>query len=75
MGETVIGHGPDWAAALEDLDWPAGSILAVGSGSAGPVERVFLGSRSSRIVRNSPVPVVVLPRGSVRVLAERAEQG
>ena len=28
---------------------------------AGPLERVFLGSRASKIVRNAPVPVVALP--------------
>lgn len=72
---AVIGHGPDWAAALEDIGWTQGSILAVGSSSAGPIERVFLGSRSSKIVRHSPVPVVVVPRGAAAALAERAEEG
>ena len=34
----------------------------------GPVARVFIGSRSSKIVRHSPVPVVVVPReASTRV--------
>lgn len=69
----VVGHGHDWADALEDIGWSDGSILAVGSSSVGPLERVFLGSRSSKIVRHSPVPVVVLPRGAARDLAERAE--
>jgi nucleotide-binding universal stress UspA family protein len=69
----VIGHGTDWAEALEDIGWDDGSILAVGSSPAGPLERVFLGSRSSKIVRQSPVPVVVLPRGATHDLATRAE--
>jgi len=69
----VIGHGTDWAEALEDVAWDDGSLLAVGSSSVGPLERVFLGSRSSKIVRHSPVPVVVLPRGATHELAERAE--
>ncbi|MHA6784369.1 universal stress protein [Pseudonocardia saturnea] len=73
--EAVIGYGPDWAAALEDLEWGEGAVLAVGSSSAGPLERVFIGSRSSKIVRHSPVPVVVVPRGAAGVLAERAGQG
>jgi nucleotide-binding universal stress UspA family protein len=73
--EAVIGYGRDWAAALEALGWGEGAVLAVGSSSAGPLERVFIGSRSSKIVRHSPVPVVVVPRGSAGVLAERAEQG
>ena len=69
----VIGHGTDWAEALEDVAWDDGSVLAVGSSSVGPLERVFLGSRSSKIVRHSPVPVVVLPRGATHELAAQAE--
>ena len=45
----------------------------VGSSTAGPLERVFLGSRASKIVRNAPVPVVALPGGAVERLADAAE--
>lgn len=72
---AVVGYGSDWAAAIEDIGWDDGDLLAVGSSTAGPLEHVFIGSRSSRIVRHSPVPVVVVPRGAARALAERAEQG
>jgi nucleotide-binding universal stress UspA family protein len=37
-------------------------MLAVGSSSRGEIRRVFLGSHSGKIIRNSPVPVMVLPR-------------
>jgi nucleotide-binding universal stress UspA family protein len=60
--ETVIGYGRDWHEAVEDVGWTDGDLLVVGSSSVGPLARVFLGSRASKIVRNSPVPVVVLPR-------------
>jgi nucleotide-binding universal stress UspA family protein len=73
--EAAVGHGGDWAAAIEDIGWDDGDLLAVGSSTAGPLEHVFIGSRSSRIVRHSPVPVVVVPRGALRALADRAEQG
>jgi nucleotide-binding universal stress UspA family protein len=73
--EAVIGHGETWDEALEDVEWDDGDVLVVGSSSIGPIARVFLGSRASKIVRHSPVPVVVVPRGAVEVLAERAEQG
>jgi nucleotide-binding universal stress UspA family protein len=73
--ESVVGHGADWAAAIEDIGWEEGDLLAVGSSIAGPLEHVFIGSRSSRIVRHSPVPVVAVPRDAARALAERAEQG
>jgi nucleotide-binding universal stress UspA family protein len=70
--ESVVGYGPDWAGAIEEIGWAEGDLLAVGSSTAGPFERVFIGSRSSRIVRHSPVPVVVVPRGAAQALAERA---
>jgi nucleotide-binding universal stress UspA family protein len=70
--EAVVGHGEDWADALEDVDWVDGDVLVVGSSGVGPLARVFLGSRASKIVRNSPVPVVALPRGTVEDLADRA---
>jgi nucleotide-binding universal stress UspA family protein len=73
--EAVVGHGSDWATAIEDIGWDDGDLLAVGSSTAGPLEHVFIGSRSSRIVRHSPVPVVVVPRGATRALAERAGIG
>ena len=46
-------------------------MLVVGSSSIGPVARVFLGSRADKIVRHSPVPVVLVPRGA----ASRAGAG
>jgi nucleotide-binding universal stress UspA family protein len=47
-------------------------VLVVGSSELGPVAQVFLGSRASKIVRHSPVPVVVVPRARAEELAERA---
>jgi nucleotide-binding universal stress UspA family protein len=72
--ESVVGYGTDWEGAIEEIGWQNGDLLAVGSSPAGPVERVLIGSRSSRIVRHSPVPVVVVPRGAAQALAERAER-
>jgi nucleotide-binding universal stress UspA family protein len=39
-------------------------VLVVGSSRLGPVARVFLGSNSTKIIRSSPVPVLVIPRGA-----------
>jgi nucleotide-binding universal stress UspA family protein len=36
----------------------------VGSSMTGPAARVFLGSRASKILRHSPVPVVLVPRST-----------
>jgi nucleotide-binding universal stress UspA family protein len=71
--ETVIGHGGSWADALEDIEWTDEDVLTVGSSSVGPVSRVFLGTRSSKIVRYSPVPVVVVPRARAAEIAGAAE--
>jgi nucleotide-binding universal stress UspA family protein len=72
--DTVIGRGEDWDGAVRDLEWREGDILTVGSSESGPVAQVFLGSRATKIVRHSPVPVVVVPRGVAEELAERAAQ-
>ena len=70
--EAALGRGETWAEALEDVEWDDGDILVVGSSAIGPVRRVFLGSRASKIVRNSPVPVVVVPRAASAELADEA---
>jgi nucleotide-binding universal stress UspA family protein len=70
--EIVVGRGETWEEALEDVEWQEGDVLVVGSSSIGPVARVFLGSRATKIVQHSPVPVVVVPRGAVAELADEA---
>ena len=72
--ETAVAHGEDWESALDEVEWGAGDVLVVGSSSVGPVARVFLGSRSEKLIRHSPVPVVVVPRGAAEELAEEARQ-
>jgi nucleotide-binding universal stress UspA family protein len=59
---AVVGHGANWEEAIDDVEWRDGDLLVVGSSSAAPPARVFLGSRASRIIRHAPVPVVVVPR-------------
>ena len=70
---TAIGRGESWEEALEDVEWDDGDVLVVGSSTIGPVARVFLGSRGAKIVRHSPVPVVVVPRGAAAEIAEEAQ--
>ena len=71
--ESVVGRGENWEDALEDVEWADGDVLVVGSSSIGPIARVFLGSRSAKIVKHAPVPVVVVPRGVVAELADEAQ--
>jgi nucleotide-binding universal stress UspA family protein len=69
--EVVIGYGEDWDEALDDIEWQEGDVLAVGSSSVGQAAQVFLGSRAGKIVRHSPVPVVVVPRAAAKELADQ----
>jgi nucleotide-binding universal stress UspA family protein len=73
--ETVVGRGTSWTEAMDDVPWGEGDVLVVGSSELGPVAQVFLGSRASKIVRHSPVPVAVVPRGRAAELADRAVHG
>jgi len=57
--EVVGGRG--WREAVDAVEWVPGDLLVVGTRPAGPVARVFLGSHATKILRHSPVPVVVLP--------------
>jgi nucleotide-binding universal stress UspA family protein len=57
--EVVSGHS--WQEVLDKTGWEDGEMLTVGSSSRGEIRRVFLGSHSGKIIRNSPVPVMVLP--------------
>jgi nucleotide-binding universal stress UspA family protein len=61
--EVGIVEGRDWGDALERVAWDEGDVLVIGSSPQGLVARVFLGSTATRILRHSPVPVVLLPAG------------
>jgi nucleotide-binding universal stress UspA family protein len=60
--EVVVGSGHDWREAVEAVPWESGDILLLGSGAAGPLAHVFLGSVASKILRHAPVPVMIVPR-------------
>lgn len=61
--ESVVGQGTSWTEALADVEWAANDVLVVGA-STSPFSRFLLGSHASKIVRSSPVPVLVVPRNS-----------
>ena len=48
-------------------------MLLLGSGAAGPMAQVFLGSAASKILRHAPVPVMIVPkqRGSPTTTDDR----
>ena len=59
--DTSVAIGADWASAMASLEWRHDEILVLGSATGGLVSRVLLGSNANRIVRHSPVPVIVVP--------------
>jgi nucleotide-binding universal stress UspA family protein len=59
--DVVVGAGHDWNAAVESIGWNAGDMLVMGSGAAAPSAQVFLGSAAGKILRHSPVPLMIAP--------------
>ena len=59
--ELAVVSGNGWDQALDDAEWYDGEVLALGTSPRGDIARVFLGSRGAKIMRHSPVPVLVLP--------------
>ena len=59
-GEVLSGD--DVTAALLRFAWGPDDLLVCGSSRLGPVRRVLLGDMTFRILRGSPVPVLVMPR-------------
>jgi nucleotide-binding universal stress UspA family protein len=60
--DVVIGAGTEWREAVDSITWESGDLLLLGSGAAGPLAQVFLGSAASKIIRHAPVPVMIMPR-------------
>ncbi len=56
---VITGNG--WGEALDDTEWDDGELLALGTTSRRSIKTVFLGSHGAKIIRHSPVPVLVLP--------------
>lgn len=59
--ETLVVNGIGWDHALDAADWQDGELLALGTSPRAEIARVFLGSRGTKIMRHSPVPVLVFP--------------
>lgn len=59
--ESALASGRSWAGAMDTLDWQRDDVMAVGSSSSHRLAQVFLGSSAAKIVRNAPVPVIVVP--------------
>jgi nucleotide-binding universal stress UspA family protein len=57
--QVITGKG--WAQALDSTEWDDGELLVLGTTNRRGIKGVFLGSHGAKIIRHSPVPVLVLP--------------
>ena len=57
-----IAEGEDFEEAMAAVDCDPDELLVCGSGTAGPLRRVFLGDTAQKILRAATVPVLVVPR-------------
>jgi nucleotide-binding universal stress UspA family protein len=65
-----IAEGEDFEHAMAAVDCYPDEILVCGSGTAGPLRRVFLGDTAQKILRVATVPVLVVPRHAESELDE-----
>ncbi|GLZ05520.1 universal stress protein [Actinomadura sp. NBRC 104412] len=61
--ETTLAQGDDIADAVERTAWLDGEILVCASSEDATAHRVFLGEVALKVLRATPCPVTVLPRG------------
>lgn len=59
--DGAVVTGRSWAEAMGEVVWEEGDVLVVGSSGTHPLAEVFLGSSAAKIIRNAPVPVLVVP--------------
>ena len=57
---TVVGESV--SSALASASWSGEEVLLIGSATRGPLLRVFLGDMTHKLLRSSPVPVLIVPR-------------
>ena len=70
---VVVGTGDDWAQAVAGVSWSPTEVLMAGSRTLGPLTRLSVGSRAAKIIRHSPIPVVLVPHRATDDYAAQAE--
>ncbi|HAJ52587.1 MAG TPA: universal stress protein, partial [Corynebacterium variabile] len=60
---TVIATGRSVTDALTELDWAEDEIVLVASSRLAPHGHLFLGKTATKMMRTTPVPVIVVPAG------------
>lgn len=60
--DAVVARGESIEHAVQSLSWEQGELAVVGSSRLAQPRRLFLGSTAGKILRELPVPMVVVPR-------------
>ncbi|HEU0182012.1 MAG TPA: universal stress protein, partial [Agromyces mariniharenae] len=59
---AVAATGATIEEAVEGLDWHDGELVLVGSSRLAAPRHLFLGSTAAKMLRELPVPMIVVPR-------------
>jgi nucleotide-binding universal stress UspA family protein len=59
---AVAGTGATIEEAVAGLDWHEGEVVLVGSSRLATPRHLFLGSTAAKMLRELPVPMIVVPR-------------
>lgn len=70
--EVIVAHGSTFDEAISQVEWRPHEIALLGSARMGG-RRLFLGSTAHKVLRVTPVPVVVVPRDYSAAAAARIE--
>ncbi len=62
VAEAFAAQGASIEDAVADLDWQDGEVVLVGSSRLAQPRRLFLGSTAAKMLRELPVPMIVVPR-------------
>lgn len=62
VATAVVAKGDTIQDAISRLDWEQGEVVVVGSSRLAQPSRLFLGSTAAAMLRELPVPMIVVPR-------------
>lgn len=68
--EAVVATGKKIESAVRDIVWDPSELVLVGSSRLAQKGQLFLGSTAAKMLRELPVPMVVVPRDSVLTIGE-----
>ncbi|WP_430592058.1 universal stress protein [Humidisolicoccus flavus] len=68
---SEVGKGRSVEKAVAKLEWDDGEIVLVGSSRIASKGKLFIGSTAARMLRQLPVPMMVVPKASALTIASK----